>query len=617
MSPHLWTHDLTEETRTKLDPLANTVPYERVSPSSTGGALLRGEAQGTPERASKPARSQEELVDPERIQLALLTAVSLGGRGLLRREGRASSLVLEQVDLRSGCLRWRCAAPAGSRGSPPYEAEVAGYNSVYRMRLHEGTWEEDQLRTPLPARLVRIRHRLHRRVSPPPATRLVLPLPSGSAKEREVLDISFGGLGVRLLPGEQLGPGSVLPPCVLHSEDGQRIHLHAEVRHVSATAEGTSICGLRVEPLTGSDAERWRELVTRSLCSATRTDGSLVEPLWQLFIDSGYFNLASHSAAGFEDQRASFVELGRRAAHLPQLMCLAAWPSARGVEATLASMKPYRSLWLVHQLAKRPGTAPAPISKGEILRDLYVRTVEHAQGDSGFRWLGAYIEGTVPFIHRAHSGFARRMGGTGRTLLLPLRMVDVSCAEPGTALPVGMSLGPATPDERMLLARVLSRLRPASYLEALDLTAESLDLEAAAGAWRDAGLERERHILVARRQGRPLAAAVLEVGQRGTNPFRLLDAMRLFPLAPEAREAHPALLDAARGWYARRGRDAFVFMQEDGLDSHVPAVPPQDAHSDARPYLWLIAAELVPEFLEHIHTQTAGRLPTPAEKELS
>jgi hypothetical protein len=298
-------------------------------------------------------------------------------------------------------------------------------------------------------------------------------------------------------------------------------------------------------------------------------------------------------------------------------MCLAAWPSARGVEATLASMKPYRSLWLVHQLAKRPGSAPSPITKGAILRDLYVRTVEHAQRDSDFRWLGAYIEGTVPFIHRAHSGFARRMAGTGRTLLLPLRMVDVACAEPGTALPEGMTLGPATPEDRMLLARVLTRLRPASYLEALDLSAESLDLEAATGAWRDAGLERERHILVARRQGRPLAAAVLEVGQRGTNPFRLLDALRLFPLAPEAREAHPALLDAARGWYARRGREAFVFMQEDGLDSHVPAVPIQDAHSDARPYLWLIAAELVPEFLEHIHTQTAGRLPTPAEKELS
>jgi hypothetical protein len=341
-----------------------------------------------------------------------------------------------------------------------------------------------------------------------------------------------------------------------------------------------------------------------------RTDGSLVELLWQLFIDSGYFNLAGHSAAGFEDQRASFLALGRRAAHLPHLMCLTACPSARGVEATLATMKPYRSLWLVHQLAKRQGSAPAPLTTGGILRDLYVRTVEHAQADADFRWLGAYIEGTVPFVHRAHSGFARRMAGTGQALLLPMRMVDISCAEPGRALPVGMTIGPATPGERRLLASEISRLRPASYIEALDLSPEAMDLEAAAGAWRKAGLERERHILIARRQGRPLAAAVLEVGQRGANPFRLLDAMRLFPLAPEPWDASQALLDAARGWYASRGREAFVLLQEDGLGHG-------SSHGGAQPYLWLISAELVPEFLEHLHAQTAVRLPHPTQKELS
>jgi len=594
MPPSLWPQDFLEETRTGMDPFAGTLA-----------------------RTPRTEPVQEELLELEHIHLALMTAVSLGGRGLLRRGGRLTRLVLEHVDLGARCLHWRCPVPAGRGGPLPYEAEVAGYNSVYRMSLREGTWRGDQLRTPLPERLVRVRYRLHRRVSPPPATRLHLPLPSWPARERELLDVSFGGLGVRLLSGDRLKPGTVLPSSVLVTEEGQPIHLRAEVRHVSVTAEGTRVCGLRVEPLTDLDMERWREFVTRSLRPVTRTDGSLVEPLWQLFIDSGYFNLAGHSAAWFEDQRASFVELGRRAAHLPRLMCLTTLPSARGVEATLATMKPYRSLWLVHQLAKRQGSTPAPLTTGGILRDLYVRTVEHAQGDPGFRWLGAYIEGTVPFVHRTHSGFARRMADTGRTLLLPMRMVNISCAEPGGAVPVGMTLGPATPGERTLLARQIARLRPASYVEALDLSEQALDLEAAAGAWREAGLERERHILVARREGRPLAAAVLEVGQRGANPFRLLDAMRLFSLAPEAEEARQALLDAARGWYASRGRDAFVFMQEDGIGGHAPEAHPEHMHGGAQPYLWLISAELVPEFLEHLHTQTAGRLPISHEKELS
>lgn len=293
------------------------------------------------------------------------------------------------------------------------------------------------------------------------------------------------------------------------------------------------------------------------------------------------------------------------------------WRSARRVEATLSAMKPYRSLWLVHQLAKRQGGARPPHTAGDILRDLYVRTVEHAREDPGFRWLGAYIEGTIPFVRRAHIGFARRRAGTGPTLLLPLRMVNVSCSEPGGELSAGLTLGPAMTGERRLLARELARPHPASYIEALDLSREALEMEAAAAAWREAGLERERHILVAHRQGRALAAAVLEVGQRGTNPFRLLDAARLFPLAPGGPEAFPALLEGARRWYARRGRNHFVWMQEDPADSHATAALPRDAHGSAEPYLWLISADLAPAFLEHVHAQTAGRLPHPEEKEPS
>ncbi|WP_162098363.1 hypothetical protein [Corallococcus macrosporus] len=87
----------------------------------------------------------------------------------------------------------------------------------------------------------------------------------------------------------------------------------------------------------------------------TRDTGDDPEQLWQLLIDSGYFNLAGRSAAWFESRRAPFLELGRRAAHLPGLLKQTVWRSARGVEATLSVMKPYRATWLVHQLARRQG----------------------------------------------------------------------------------------------------------------------------------------------------------------------------------------------------------------------------------------------------------------------
>ncbi|MFP2923866.1 hypothetical protein ACLESO_01365 [Pyxidicoccus sp. 3LG] len=357
----------------------------------------------------------------------------------------------------------------------------------------------------------------------------------------------------------------------------------------------------------GSPRRDWREHV--------RTDGALMEQLWQLFIDSGYFNLAGRSAAWFEERRASFIELGRRAGHLPEILCQSVWTSERGVEATFSAMKPYRSLWLVHQLARRQGGSRFERAPGQILRDLYVHTVEHARADPGLRWLAAYIESTVPFVRRVHAGFAERMAGTGQALLHPLRMIDVPCAAPSGRDTLGLEVGPATDTERVLFSEALARLRPASYVEALDLGPDALDLEEAARPWLAAGLERERHLLVARSGKTPLAVAVLEVGPPGTNPFRLLDSARLFPLSPRGREAYPTLLDAARRWFASRARESFVFLAEE--DGDVEASGLRDEAPEAKPYLWLISADLVPEFLEHIHEQTVRRLHPNTEKEPS
>jgi hypothetical protein len=145
-------------------------------------------------------------------------------------------------------------------------------------------------------------------------------------------------------------------------------------------------------------------------------------------------------------------------------------------------------------------------------------------------------------------------------------------------------------------------------VDALDFSRERLELHEVAETWRTAGLERERHILVARRDGVALAALVLELGPPGTNLFRLLDAARLFPLAPEGREASVALLDEARRWYARRGRTTFVFLREDEDDSYAAAARLHD-EPGSKPFLWLLSARMLPEFLEHINESTVGRLP--------
>lgn len=554
-----------------------------------------------------------DVTDSERIRIILATAAALGSPALLRRGDMASPLRLETLEPEGGVLHW--SGLTVDPGADAWEVEVFGHGCVYRMLLSGEAVEPGTWVTALPRQLIQVRRRAHRRAPAPSDLRVRLPLPGWLGREREAVDVSLHGLALRVGAGERLPPGRVLQPIELRTAAGEAVSLRGEVRHVSARSDGELQCGFQVTPLTDGDAERWQALVARALHPTTCTDGSRVEAHWQLFIDSGYFNLAGRSAESFEARRRSFVELGRRAGSMGSVLTEVVWPSERGVEATLSAMKPYRSVWMVHQLARRQDATHFERLRGQMLREVYAHCVEHAQRDRGFRWLAAYIESTVPFTFRAHVGFSDRMAATGRTLLLPMRMIEIECAHSPGPLRTGLELGPATEAERRLLVERIALTRPACYAEALDLRWETLDLRDVSREWQAVGLERERHLLVAREGAKPVAVAVLESGPPGTNPFGLLDSVRLFALSPRARQAYPALMDGARRWFAQRGRDGFTFLAEEADD--VEALGLHDAAPDAKPFLWIIPADLAPEFLEHIHEQTAPRPLSHPQKELS
>ncbi|RKH69126.1 PilZ domain-containing protein [Corallococcus aberystwythensis] len=578
-----------------------------------GAPFARAQLRPSSEAPALEWEIRWDVTHPERIRIILATAAALGSPALLRQGDTASPLRLETLEPEGGVLHW--SGLTVDPGADAWEVEVFGHGCVYRMLLSGESEEPGTWVTPLPRQVLRLRRRAHRRAPAPEDLRMRLPLPGWLGRERQAVDMSASGLSLRMGAGERLPPGRVLQPIVLRTEGGEAMSLRGEVRHVSGRADGELQCGLHVTPLTAGDAERWQAMVARALHPATRTDGTRVEEHWRLFIDSGYFNLAGRSVEDFEARRRSFFELGRGAGTMGAVLTEVVWPSERGVEATLSAMKPYRSVWMVHQLARRQDAARFERLKGQMLRDVYAHCVEHAQRDPEFRWLASYIESTVPFTLRSHVGFADRMAATGRTLLLPMRMIDVECGHPSGQAPSGLELGPATEAERRLLVERIALTRPACYAEALDLRMESLDLRDATRAWQAVGLERERHLLVAREGAKPVAVAVLESGPPGTNPFGLLDSARLFALSPRARQAYPALMDGARRWFAQRGRDGFTFLAEEAGD--VEAAGLHDAAPDMKPYLWLIPADLAPEFLEHIHEQTAPRPLSHPQKELS
>ncbi|MET0402067.1 MAG: hypothetical protein ABW123_06660, partial [Cystobacter sp.] len=226
------------------------------------------------------------------------------------------------------------------------------------------------------------------------------------------------------------------------------------------------------------------------------------------------------------------------------------------------------------------------------------------------RWLVGYVDEHEPVHQHLYLDPARQHAATGEALALPVRLWRVRCDEPsGEATPC-LEFGSAREEELDLLAEEIARTRPACYVDALDLSRERFALTDTVEAWRAAGLERERHVLVARREGVALAALVLERGPEGVNLRRLLDTARLFPLAPEGHDAFVALLDEARSWYASRGLSSFVLVTE--ADEEGALALARLREGPGASHLWMVSTHLLPEFLEHVSEATVGHLPSSA-----
>ncbi|OJH37428.1 hypothetical protein [Cystobacter ferrugineus] len=565
--------------------------------------------------AVSPRPIEEAIVDSERIRSILKSVCVMQHQGLLRQPGRTLRVSLEYFDVAASRLHWRLEEPSARWGQAPHDIEVVGYNSAFRMRVPEVEVRGGRLVTPIPRRLWRVRHRARRRVPAPAGlmARFHHPLWNElGPRERELQDVSFTGLSVLGSADDLVFPGLILQPLEVIPEYGEPLLMRAEVRYVGKPRpDGQRVLGLQVTPQTPEDEARWMQLVSQALCPDTRAGEEWLEALWQLLADVDYHQLAGDTPEDFEQQRASFVDTSLRAAREPQLSCQAVWPSERGVEATLSSVRAWRHGWLVHQLAKRPGAPVPEVAPGRILRELHLRALEHAQNTPDFRWLLSYVDSSVPFFERLYLSYARRHADTGEALVLPVHLWRARCDEPSGQPSDGIDVGPATAEETEFLASEIARTRPACYVEAMDLSRERLALTDATQAWHAAGLERERQVLVAHREGMAVAAIVLERGPEGMNLLRMLDTARLFPLVPGGQDTYVALLDAARTWYAARGLPSFVLVSEEDDDGLLAAARLREGPGTS-PCLWLLSAHLLPEFLEHVSEATVGRLPSPA-----
>ena len=543
----------------------------------------------------------ERIADRERITriLSMLhdgnakaTVRGTGGDADLGRASRA------QFDRRHGLLvEWDRARPL----APPLYVSAQGYDSLFEL-----VWPDSTSFKGPPAEIVRIRRRRERRAEAPRRAQVSFHHPQAPEETmvRPLVDVSVGGIGFTTdAVADGIYPGLALRVTV-GWKHGPSFEFDAIVRHCTPSGHGTDTCGLSLAPVDPQVDAGWRQQIAALLHPRTRLAPAPGE-LWELYRESGYFRLSDKTNNAFAPLQRAFMSACRRLEAHPEVGAhFGLWEMGR-LEAAGSQLEAWTGSWLVFQVARTGQGRPLPAADDDVLRDLYVHAYEHVQRQPEARYLLTYVQDVARFSRMCQYDFGVRRAAEDLASVTAFRAIEVEAGvTPANATP-GVVVDVATAEERGKCARWVARHRPAHYARATGLDGLELELGGIVERWAAAGLDRAREVFVARTSAGAEAALVVEATDDGLHLFRLLDVARLIPLRGLDPHAHlPALLDAARRWYADRGKPAFVYFEEQE-PTQPPALPGTTDLGLA--YAIAIPIESLPELVEHIFEITAPK----------
>jgi hypothetical protein len=541
----------------------------------------------------------EKIRTPERIEAILKALLWSNARGYLvdarGRKARVVPIHFEAGD--QATIVWR-----SSRQdlAPPFQIELRGPWSSFSFRAPRRTTFGALLATGVPSQIVRARRRVWRRVDDSGRSDLVFAHPIWPEVEvnLRIQDVSFGGVGVRAASEAMLlFPGLEIPFAQITGGLGAGLVVRAHVCHVGGQdPDDETSCGLWIGDAE-SEHGAWMKAVHDRIYPRTVSRATPFEALWTLYGDSGYLGIAGHEKAQSSPNMVEAGEAIRRLDAAPEIAVNVVWPSRNGVTGALTLVKIHGHTWFGQHMAKRSGSTPDGWPGRLVLREMHLHAYEHALRDPRTRWLLGYVRHDAGWPKAVHVAFPKRAEPTGLTCVIPFRAFKIPCTRPaGATLDPPVLVRPASDADLRDVAMAMARLRPAPYVEALDLVEERLRMSDVAEAWSRAGLMRERVVLVAERGGQPLAAGVFEATSEGVHVYGLLDCARLFALGPGGESAFVPLLDAARPWFVEHGRTAFMYFAEDD----VPGLETLGASDLGGVDATVTPIELLPDLLEHL-----------------
>jgi len=558
---------------------------------------------------SAPPRRTETIFKRARIATVLrgLCAAHAHGqvRSLAGRDFPVARVALTELVEAGEHALVRLSVAGAPPPLAPLEVTFGYFNSVFSFRVESAQAREGMLELPFPEQVVRRRNRRHRRRSALTGAYVTFrhPIWTDLIVRRPLFDVGPEGLSFAM-PGadDALFAGLELPEILVSWPGRGLLSFAAEVRHVFRQAapdqgEGEVLCGLKLIPLGPDDRAAWLSAIAEVFYPFTQLGRNRPAELWDLYEKSGYFELSGKSPEAFAEQKSAFTIASRRLTHASGIACQVVWPSVRGIEAAVTLVKPYSRTWMGYQLARRQDGEP-PASPRDILREVILHGYEYPQRDPEFEWFVTWVQASGRFSRFLMHDLTRRFRDeSDHAAIVRFRALEGDCSRMRVAPPSpGLTLGAPTASETTALLGTIRLSRPWPYVAAHDLLPGRFDLTSTRRAWNAARLLREREVVVVRRDGEAIAAAILELAHEGVHLFGLFDVVRLWALAEGGEAAYPELIEAARAWYAERGKKHFVYFCEHPDPSHVVQTGLKDlGEAD----MTVLSADLIPDQLEH------------------
>lgn len=487
-------------------------------------------------------------------------------------------------------------------GSPPYQVELEGFHSVYQFTCAEMEPVER------PNSLVRVRRRRHVRARAPRRLRVAFkhPLWDGIFVDAAAFDVSLEGISFHTdAVRDLLYPGLTIRDLELHWKGGVSMRCDAVVAHVTQQrVAGQHRVGLRLS-FSPASRSRWTSALEGVFHPRTRRGHSDPAPFWNAYNASGYFSLSGKRAEDFAGMRAAFERTHAILARAPEIGAAFSTSSERRVEAVAHQITPWDGSYLYYQFCRLPEQRPLSVADDAPLLELYAHAYGYVQERPDARFLVTYVQSVARFSRIAFHGIAQRYAAEGRASISRFRAVEMLTRAPEQPSSDKFEIGPPTPNETGQLLHAILSTRASLVVQATGLTPGDLTQERTVSVFRAAGLERRRELLVARRNGRAYAGAVLDSVDDGLHLFGLLDAVRIFPMTVDGRLAFPALLDAVRAWYAAQGKARFTYFADDPEDPD--AMAREGAEDLGLADMIIMPIELLPELLEHLFVLTTRR----------